>query len=51
VIYEVVHRGEAAFVGLLHAVDRTFLINVEERDLEQEAVIGHTDQHIFIVLG
>jgi hypothetical protein len=32
-------------------VDRTDLVDIEERDLEQEAAIGHTDQHIFIVLG
>jgi hypothetical protein len=38
-------------VELLHAVDRTHLIDVEERDLEQETFIGHTDQHIFMVFG
>jgi hypothetical protein len=38
-------------MGLLHAVDRTHLVDVEERNLEQEAVIGHTDQYIFIILG
>jgi hypothetical protein len=32
-------------------MDRTDLIDVEERELEQEAVIRHTDQHIFVVLG
>jgi hypothetical protein len=51
VINEVVHRGEAASVGFLHAVDRTHLVDVEERDLEHKAVIGHTDHHILVVLG
>jgi hypothetical protein len=38
-------------MAFLHAVDRTHLVDVEEGNLKQEAVIGHTDQYIFIVLG